>query len=465
MTSARPLVTQRYTANTCTLEVTASPSPLSQWSRQPLMKQLRFQLWLGTAPNSRLLAAGNQSQLLDLIETVQTHLQQQLAQPAMQQDRSLTRRPLTQHRLVLAESTQTLSVLELFDLAEALDQYDQAAALLPALSPVAASPATSSRRRRQRLLWTGSVAAAFVVAVGVTATLRQQPELATQSAGDVFIEEDFGAVAESAPADAAELESDAVVPPETPIDAADLDAPASDRERPSTPPSTASPPANRPETNTAGRLSPQPDNQTETLPRRQNSAPPPTATVSEPAETNGATTDADSDRPAPAVTPAPQPSREPTEAPAEPPAVIFVPPDSSADESESSPSLEQAERGGASRGSTAAARVPLPETEAAAETGLGNVAAGSPIPMDTAVGVSDYVSTQLADAAIATPLIYQVTIDAEGRLIEVLPVNAAAAQYPIALPEAPIAPAQAVVAQVTVSPDGTVGVEASPAAP
>ena len=148
-----PIDTQRYQSGDFTLEVTAHPSALSQWSDRPVVRQLRFNLWL-EQPERQRLATGNQHQLLGISTAIETYVQTHLSQQAWPQT----------HTLTLLEKPLTLSTLQLFDIAEVFSTYGQEQITLPA--PV--------RQRRLSHWWAGSaVAASLVVAVGsMTAIYR-----------------------------------------------------------------------------------------------------------------------------------------------------------------------------------------------------------------------------------------------------------------------------------------------------
>ena len=166
---------RRYTPPTCTLEVTAKRSPLSQWAAQPVAKDIRFQLSLDapTVPKDQwAVIKGDRAQLADLGDAVSAYVQRVLEDPGTTEvefDRptphaiatlpalatqtavtasnatgiSLQAQGLLKHtihwgNLATAEtgpSTQ-LSTLQLFDLANALDEYATDLLDLPELESV-----------------------------------------------------------------------------------------------------------------------------------------------------------------------------------------------------------------------------------------------------------------------------------------------------------------------------------------
>ena len=186
MSSVLPIDTQRYRSGAYILEVTSHASPLSQWSDRPVVRQLRFSLWL----EQQRLATGNQHQLMAMSEAVETYVQTHLTQQAWPQ----------RHRLKLLKTTVELSTLQLFDLAELLNAYGQRQITLPA----------APRRRRRPHWWTGSAAASLVVAIGITAAyIHYRPaaynQMATSQAPEAVFDDEADLLeaspeAESAPA-------------------------------------------------------------------------------------------------------------------------------------------------------------------------------------------------------------------------------------------------------------------------
>ncbi|MBD2360186.1 DUF4335 domain-containing protein [Anabaena minutissima FACHB-250] len=204
-------VIRRYTPPTCTLEVLAQSSPLSRWMGKPVLKQLTFELHFDdpTLPEERRVPIrGDRDQLEALCDAVTTYVQELLQQSPesfgfsfsglqdstkVSDDTELTdfqQVPLLAktsnsftsqfsgskiylesnshltHNLYLGSlANQTsgtviqLSLLQLFDLATALDEYAADVLALPMLNQ------SSSVVRFPT--WV-SVAAMFVIAVGLT---------------------------------------------------------------------------------------------------------------------------------------------------------------------------------------------------------------------------------------------------------------------------------------------------------
>jgi hypothetical protein len=209
-------VLRRYTPPTCTLEIMAQRSPLSRWTNQSLVKDLRFRLHLDDpklAKDDWLTLMGDRTQLEALTEVVSAYVQRLLAtrpDPAPIQSASLstatatldsvTRQnlPLTvvsssaplasteasqatgislqpignlRHQLCLGTlateesgAVIPLSTLQLFDLANALDEYATDIVTLPALE--------QGSWIRKAPPWT-QVAAVALVVVGLSTSIAK----------------------------------------------------------------------------------------------------------------------------------------------------------------------------------------------------------------------------------------------------------------------------------------------------
>jgi hypothetical protein len=217
-------VLRRYTPPTCSLEISANRSPLSQWTDQPVLKQVRFQLSFDDPrlPLERQVTVrGDRAQLESLCEVVSLYVQRLLEPESLQLDafhlypehsgigataveeaaagvnlgltsvESVTRsqptfngraeicsvsdrktgillqpKGLVSHELhlgVLANEESGdrihLSALQLFDLANALDDYTAEALALPTLQ--------RPTWLRTQPVWM-QAAAVLVLAVGIT---------------------------------------------------------------------------------------------------------------------------------------------------------------------------------------------------------------------------------------------------------------------------------------------------------
>lgn len=212
-------VIRRYTPPTCTLEVSAQNSPLSQWMGKSVLKQLRFELRLDDPrlpEDQRITIRGNRDQLEALCAAVTAYIQEFLhTQPdkfwesynnsgdttitldpteAPQDIQNSSTRLSTLGKPYYSNNTQTpksdiyiepsgylshnlhlghlgnlasptggvvkLSLLQLFDLASALDEYSADVLALPNLN-------TTSRRTSSIPTW-APIAAVFALALGLT---------------------------------------------------------------------------------------------------------------------------------------------------------------------------------------------------------------------------------------------------------------------------------------------------------
>ena len=207
----KDVITQRYTSSTCTLEVVGRRSALSRWATLPVLKPLRFRLYVSNSEVSgvdQVLIRGDRTQLEGLMEAVQTYVQAKLTPIAAasgcktsdsasplsgtspadhSQENSestaaslgilLQSQGLTRHILRLgALATNSigveirLSTLQLFDLTHIFDEYEASAIVLPPL------PSTASHRHHRlttRIGWSGVAAATILITVGLTTTLTR----------------------------------------------------------------------------------------------------------------------------------------------------------------------------------------------------------------------------------------------------------------------------------------------------
>ncbi len=195
-------ILRRYTPPTCTLEIMANSSPLSRWMGQPVLKDLRWRLKLDdpkVTAEQWTQIQGDRTQLEALRDTVQSYVQNLLDHSQTRLDEalnpaaiavssaetptdtalippdalgiSLQPQGLLTHALTLGSlatetsgSTLALSTLQLFDLANALDEYATDLITLPDFQrPTGISAAPT---------WT-KVAAAAVVIIGVSASIAK----------------------------------------------------------------------------------------------------------------------------------------------------------------------------------------------------------------------------------------------------------------------------------------------------
>jgi hypothetical protein len=191
------------------LEIAANESPLSRWMGQSVLKHLRFKLSFDdprVADDQWTIVRGNRAQLEALTQAVTSYVQQFLSQSTTYLNRPnasaaiaepttefvaetnsagiyLQPKGLVSHELHLGtlatESSGAsirLSAVQLSDLATALDEFAAEATTLPNLE--------GSRWINTPPAW-GTIAAAVVVAIGVTATIARvfepSPQVANSS--------------------------------------------------------------------------------------------------------------------------------------------------------------------------------------------------------------------------------------------------------------------------------------------
>lgn len=197
---AMPSISRQYHPQSCSLEITAQTSPLSRWAKRPILKSVNFLLsfrGLSGQNHEPLEVRGNHEQLQLLSETVTHYVQNRLGQslttspscriaepepeaetqPNTASQLSLHPRSLITHDLVLGplatnanHQTISLKASQLFDLVSALDDCTAELEVLPVSTP---------SQRPAIPVWASS-AAVIVLMLGVsTATLQltqQQPE-------------------------------------------------------------------------------------------------------------------------------------------------------------------------------------------------------------------------------------------------------------------------------------------------
>lgn len=196
-------VLRRYTPPTCTLEIAATRSGLSQWTDRTVLKEVQFQLSFDDPkllPEQQVTVSGDRGQLEALCEVVQDYVQnflvampQDLAweeslrlgntglrsaeaevepQPVTSTEISLQPQGLLSHHLNLGslanEESGTsvhLTALQLFDLANALESYQAEALSLP----ISTHPAWLGRLPKR---WP-SIAAVALLSLGATAGIAK----------------------------------------------------------------------------------------------------------------------------------------------------------------------------------------------------------------------------------------------------------------------------------------------------
>ncbi len=220
MTSSASPVHQRYTAGSCTLDVTLHLSALSQWQPQLIAQQLQFQLWLRPVDHDQtsdqaaatLVAEGDRQTLQLVTHYIQQQTRATLALASFKAEAARPAPPLPPG----CQIASPLSYLQLCDLTTVLNQCEQAVRPLPVSIDLASASSSSSRpserttepnsedssnlislasvRRRPRL-WASSAAAAVFV-IGLTTTLWPYVnQTTTTSAPEVASEPDYSAAA------------------------------------------------------------------------------------------------------------------------------------------------------------------------------------------------------------------------------------------------------------------------------
>ncbi len=220
MAPTATITSYEYAAGTCTLRLVGELSPLSQVTGCPVLRRSHFTLQVhgDDAPRETRAAAnqamifeisGQEPQFLTLADLVQTYVLQQLSADALATGGAVARgentfQPvgLTRHRLTLAgppapPRVVELSTLQLSDLAETLEQADGNLQIIPdGLLPKA------HRTRPKLPLWLGSVAA-----VGLAALLGNQ--FLTTAPSPVVLSPDGSPTSESQTLNGATTESPA----------------------------------------------------------------------------------------------------------------------------------------------------------------------------------------------------------------------------------------------------------------
>jgi Domain of unknown function (DUF4335) len=189
-------VLRQYTSPTCTLEISANPSPLEKWTRKPTLKNQRFLLKFEDPRLSEdqwVSFRGDRLKLAALTETVTTYVQgflsqsrtlnptelgtelthTELALPPSAQGITLQPKGLLAHTLKLGtidssspDSSLTLTSTQLSDLASVLDEHNSATLDLPTLN-------RDTAWMRSPMAW-GKIAALSLLSVGITANVLNQ---------------------------------------------------------------------------------------------------------------------------------------------------------------------------------------------------------------------------------------------------------------------------------------------------
>ncbi len=112
-------INRAYASPTCSLEVWAKRSPMSAWTSQTVVQNLRFRLRLAQGK----VIKGNQSQINRIIEAVIAYSDRWLAQETVDK---------LDHAIAIPQGANLqLSTLQLFDLYETLEQCSRELVILP----------------------------------------------------------------------------------------------------------------------------------------------------------------------------------------------------------------------------------------------------------------------------------------------------------------------------------------------
>ncbi len=184
-------VIRRFTPPTCTLEIKAKNSPLSRWTNKLVLKNLHFRLSFDDPKipeEKQVTIKGDRLQLEQLYNAIIDYVQNFLHQSFANSDRFsnlltsdskpyLQPQGLVSHELYLGSLANgnsaariQLSSVQLFDLVTALEEYHTQVAALPELD--------TAKTPNLLFIW-GSIAAAAILAVGLTTVgvkLSQQTE-------------------------------------------------------------------------------------------------------------------------------------------------------------------------------------------------------------------------------------------------------------------------------------------------
>lgn len=501
---AMPSISRQYHPQSCSLEITAQTSPLSRWAKRPILKSVNFLLsfrGLSGQNHEPLEVRGNHEQLQLLSETVTHYVQNRLGQslatsPAhiagpepeaetqsnTASQLSLYPRSLVTHDLVLGplatnanHQTISLKASQLFDLVSALDDCTAELEVLPASAP---------SQRPAIPVWASS-AAVIVLILGVsTATLQltqQQPESkrdwvtasdkpddnsptksADKAEGIAAIPKD-STTETSQPTPIVPSPPSSIPLPETSpstgIDPSNLESPAqrpqpspsiiasAPRPRPFSPPTPAKPKA----------LNPPPiSTQKKQLP---NQSPPPQQEVLGDQKTNKRLRESVAVSPADSKSVRPQ-AKLSVPPPASAPAPAAEPePASTADTIAAGSDLHQADNLNGNR------RAPDRALNRLGRQAPTNAEAAYIPPTSVpAQNIRQYFKQRWqVPSGLTQPLRYQLTLNTNGSLKQVTPLDNIATQYldKVPLPRvnqpfiAPLKPSQSLQVQLILKPDGT----------
>ena len=185
---------RKYTPPTCTLEIWGNSSPLAVWLGKNVLNDAHFQLRFDDprlSEEKQVTIKGDRTQLQLLGEIVANYVQNLLSSPVstlsfvasgspeshLPSLPSLRCRGLLQHQLFLGslltdrdKQEIELTTSQLFDLANALGEYNHESPLIP--------PLIRQKTRKNALMWTGLIASALITIGAIAIAFYQQQELA-----------------------------------------------------------------------------------------------------------------------------------------------------------------------------------------------------------------------------------------------------------------------------------------------
>lgn len=183
---------RKYTPPTCTLEIWGNSSPLAVWIGKNVLNDAHFELRFDDprlSEEKQVSIKGDRTQLQLLGEIVANYVQNLLSSPVsalslvasspppnnLPSLPSLHCQGLLQHQLFLGsliadrdKQSLELTTSQLFDLANALEEYNHESPLIPQL--------IRQKTRKNALMWTGLIASALITIGGIAIAIYQQQE-------------------------------------------------------------------------------------------------------------------------------------------------------------------------------------------------------------------------------------------------------------------------------------------------
>ena len=173
------LITRRFTPPTCTLEIEATSSTLSRWTKQKAIEDVQFRLSFDDprlTKEEQVTIEGDRTQLEQLYRAIDNYVQNFVQQPSLEKILSQSSSPikidpaqlylkpqgLVSHELCLGSLKNSnsgnkiqLNTVQLFDLVTALEDYQV---------EIAAIPHLNSAESKKRSWWAAAIASIVVMA-------------------------------------------------------------------------------------------------------------------------------------------------------------------------------------------------------------------------------------------------------------------------------------------------------------